>query len=241
MLSLPGSENKELYVRGIFDSIAQRYDLMNSLMSFGMDKGWRKFTVECTCLKAGGKALDICCGTGRMTRELARTAGIYGQVIGLDFSENMLRIAQKTLNNYEYKSVIKFIQGNAMELPFNDNSFDTVTVGWGLRNVPDMNRVISEMMRVVKPGGTVVSIDMAKPELPVFKQLYWLYFEKLVPIMGRLWAKKENAYSYLHDSAKAFLHQRELAQLFCRVGLENVRYYNLSGGVVAVVQGWKFQ
>jgi len=232
-------ENKENYVREMFNSIAPRYDLLNTLMSLGMDRPWRRFAVKRSGVKAGSCALDICCGTGKITQELARAVGRAGSVTGLDFSPSMLNVARAALEKFDLKEVISLVQGNAMSLPFADDFFDAVTVGWGLRNVPDIATVVKEMKRVVRPGGMVVSLDMAKPELFLFKQAYWLYFERLVPLMGKIWAKKESAYNYLHSSAREFMHQKELTQLFQQAGLEYPRYHNLCGGVVAVVEGRK--
>lgn len=239
MAKLPSKENKEHYVREMFNSIAGKYDLMNTLMSLGLDKSWRRFTVERSELRAGGVGLDVCCGTGMLAMELAGAAGNTGKVIGLDFSENMLEVARENLKDFSLRDNIELVQGNAMALPFPDNSFDCVTVGWGLRNVPDIMTALREMVRVVRPGGKVVSLDMAKPSAPVFKQAYWLYFEKLVPMMGKIWAGKKSAYSYLHDSAREFPHQADLAKMFAAAGLTETCYHDLSGGVVAVVEGRK--
>ncbi len=239
MADLPSKENKERFVREMFNSIARRYDLMNTLMTLGMDRSWRRYTVKRSGLKPGGCGLDVCCGTGMITMEQARTAGPAGRVVGLDFSENMLAIARENIKDFEMGENIQFIQGNAMELPFDDNSFDCATVGWGLRNVPDILTVVKEMTRVVKPGGKVVSLDMAQPMAPVFKQCYWLCFEKIIPAMGRLWAGNKGAYGYLHDSAKVFPPQWELAGIFARAGLVETGYRNLAGGIVAVVEGRK--
>ncbi len=239
MGNLPGKENKEKYVRDMFNSIARRYDLMNTLMSLGLDKSWRRFTVKRAGIGEGGHGLDVCCGTGMLTMEVARAAGPSGRVIGLDFSENMLAVAGENIKDFPLKENIRLVQGNAMELPFVDNTFDCVTVGWGLRNVPDIMTALREMARVVKPGGKVVSLDMAQPGAPVFKQVYWLYFQKLVPAMGRLWARNKGAYNYLHDSAKVFPPQQELAGMFSEAGLAETAYHNLMGGVVAVVEGRK--
>lgn len=240
-LELPSRENKERFVREMFDSIAGKYDLLNTLMSLGMDAGWRQFAVKRAKVKSGDRVLDICCGTGKITMELARVVGKSGTVTGLDFSSSMLEVANRELEGFDLKDVITLVQGNAMDLPFPDHSFDAVTVGWGLRNVPDIEKVVREMMRVVKPGGMVVSLDMAKPEMVVFKQVYWLYFEKLVPLMGKIWARRKGAYSYLHQSAKEFLSQKELKDLFYRIGLKQADYHNLCCGVVAVVEGQKPQ
>lgn len=239
-MTLPTKENKEKYVRDMFNSIAGRYDLMNTIMSVGMDRRWRRYSVALSGVKTGGNALDICCGTGMFVLELVKTVGPKGKVTGLDFSEEMLAVAKERIATLNLKNV-NLIQGNAMKLPFADNSFDSVTVGWGLRNVPDITQVAKEMYRVVKPGGKVVSLDMAKPSAPVFKQVYWLYFEKLVPFLGKVWAGKEGPYAYLHDSAKAFPHQNKLAEIFAESGMINTRAHDLFGGVVSAVEGTKPQ
>jgi demethylmenaquinone methyltransferase / 2-methoxy-6-polyprenyl-1,4-benzoquinol methylase len=239
MGKLPNKEEKERYVQEMFNKIAKRYDLMNTLMTFGLDKGWREFTVKHSELKPGGNALDVCCGTGMLSMELAKVGGSNGKVTGLDFSEEMLIKGRENIKEFSQAKNINLIQGNAMELPFADNTFDCATVGWGLRNVPDIKKAVSEMMRVVKPGGKVVSLDMAKPSMPVFKQIYWLYFDKIVPFMGKVTAGKKSAYSYLHDSAREFPHQKDLAKLFGEVGLSETKYFDLAGGVVAVVEGRK--
>lgn len=232
-------KDKATYVQETFNSIAKRYDLMNTLMSFGLDKEWRKKAVRTVEANAGMEMVDICCGTAQLSLELAMTVGESGHVTGLDFSKNMLEKAKENLSNSPYCSIIDLRQGDAMNLPFKDNSFDGATVGWGLRNLPDLEKGIREMIRVVKPGSMVVSLDMAKPTMPVFKQAYWLYFDKLVPLMGKLWAGKGNAYQYLHDSAVEFPAQQELANIFARCGLTETRYQNLAGGVVAIVSGRK--
>lgn len=239
MANLPSKESKERFVRDLFNSIARRYDLMNSLMTVGRDKAWRKLTVARSGIKDGGYALDVCCGTGMLSMELAKATGATGNVVGLDFSENMLSVARENVKEFSLKENIRFIQGNAMELPFDDNTFDCATVGWGLRNVPEIITAVSEMARVVKPGGKVISLDMAQPTMPVFKQGYWLFFEKVIPAMGKLWAGNKGAYGYLHDSAKVFPPQWELAEIFSRAGLVQTGYTNLMGGAVAIVEGTK--
>lgn len=232
-------KDKAAYVQDTFNSIAKRYDIMNTLMSFGLDKSWRKKAVQTVEAKPGMTMVDICCGTAQLSLELAMTVGERGHITGLDFSENMLKKAQENLGDSPYRSIIELRQGDAMNLPFADNSFDGATVGWGLRNLPDLEKGVQEMIRVVKPGGMVVSLDMAKPTMPGFKQGYWLYFNKLVPLMGKIWAGKAKAYQYLHDSAVEFPAQQELANIFARCGLTETRYQNLAGGVVAIVSGRK--
>lgn len=232
-------KDKATYVKETFNAIAGHYDFMNRLMSMGMDKRWRQIAVRHVGAKPGMNILDVCCGTGQLSMELGNAVGSKGFVTGLDFSQNMLDVAKRSLEHFPNRDRIKFIQGNALELPFPDHSFDGITVGWGLRNLPDLRKGIREMARVVKPGGKVVSLDMAKPTLPGFKQAYWLYFERLVPLMGKIWTKKASAYQYLHDSALEFPAQQQLTHIFRECDLMDTRYVNLAGGVVAVVVGTK--
>jgi demethylmenaquinone methyltransferase / 2-methoxy-6-polyprenyl-1,4-benzoquinol methylase len=236
---LPDKEDKGKYVQDTFNSIAVSYDLMNTLMSLGFDSSWRRLAVKLSELKAGEKALDVCCGTGMLTMELARTAGKNGEITGIDFSENMLAVARKNISGFELKNTITFIQGNAMNLPFENNRFDCATVGWGLRNVPNTLTTVQEMVRVVKTGGKVVSLDMGQPSMPVFRQIYWLIFDKFVPVMGRFFSGNKKAYDYLHDSAKVFYDQKKLSELFKKAGLIEVSHHNLFGGGVAIVEGRK--
>lgn len=239
MANLPGKENKAKYVQETFNAIAKRYDLMNTLMSLGLDKSWRRLAVKRSDLKEGGTGLDVCCGTGMLTMEQARVAGSSGRITGLDFSEKMIDVAWQNIRDFKFKDSIQFIQGDAMSLPFENNRFDCATVGWGLRNVPDILKAVQEMVRVVKPGGKVVSLDMAQPMTPVFREFYWLCFNKVVPAMGKLLSGNKKAYEYLHDSAKVFVHQKDLAGIFAKAGLIEARYLNLCGGVVAIVEGRK--
>ncbi|NLI91343.1 MAG: bifunctional demethylmenaquinone methyltransferase/2-methoxy-6-polyprenyl-1,4-benzoquinol methylase UbiE [Peptococcaceae bacterium] len=231
-------KDKSQYVKDTFNSIAGKYDFMNTLMSMGMDKYWRKRTVQIVKAKAGMKILDVCCGTGKLTRELAKQVAPAGQVTGIDFSEKMLEEALKNTDSVR-KNEITFIQGDAMNLLFENNVFDGATIGWGLRNLPDIKKGIQEMTRVVRPGSMVVSVDMGKPVMPVFKQLYWLCFEKIVPFLGKIWAGKQTEYNYLYSSAREFESQLELKRTFGECGLVNTGYVNLAGGIVAIVYGQK--
>ncbi|MBE3571851.1 MAG: demethylmenaquinone methyltransferase [Moorella humiferrea] len=230
---------KEEYVRGIFNAIAPRYDLLNTILSFNCDRRWRRFTVAQTGLKPGYKALDVCCGTGMLSLELARAVAPDGQVVGLDFSPRMLEIASSRLANDPNGHLVRLVEGNAIDLPFPDNSFDCATIAFGLRNLPDIKKGLAEMRRVVRPGGRVVSLELAKPTLPFFKQLYYLYFDYLVPLIGRLGVGLDGPYSYLPRSLKGYPHQAEILQYFRELGLDNARYFELTGGIVAVHVGIK--
>lgn len=229
--------SKEEYVHDIFSDIAHRYDLLNTTLSFNQDKYWRRYAVSRCGLKPGGKGLDVCCGTGMLTIEMARAAGGAGEMVGLDFCENMLARAVENIGKTPFEGIIKLVQGNAVDLPFPDDYFDCAIIGFALRNVPDIEKTISEMSRVVRPGGKVVSLELSKPSAPVFKQAYYLYFDRLVPILGKLGIGRDGPYSYLPNSLKAFPHQSEIKLMFDRLGLLETCYKELTGGIVTVHEG----
>ncbi|MDD4334446.1 MAG: bifunctional demethylmenaquinone methyltransferase/2-methoxy-6-polyprenyl-1,4-benzoquinol methylase UbiE [Desulfotomaculaceae bacterium] len=219
MSNLPGNEGKSKYVRETFNSIAKRYDLINTLMTLGLDKSWRRLVVKLSELKEGGTGLDVCCGTGMLTIEQARAAGPAGKITGLDFSENMIEVAQQNIRDFALKENIWFVRGDATDLPFENSFFDCATVGWGLRNVPNVFKAVQEMTRVVKPGGKVISLDMAQPTAPVFREFYWLCFDRVIPAVGNLLSGNKKAYKYFYSSARGFMRQKELADLFAQAGL----------------------
>jgi len=229
-------QSKEEKVHNVFEKIYGNYDRMNSLISFQQHKLWRKDTMKRMNVPKGSACLDVCCGTADWTISLAEQVGPNGEVIGLDFSENMLSIGkQKTA---EYKN-IQLIHGNAMELPFADNHFDFVTIGFGLRNVPDYLTVLKEMRRVVKPGGMVVCLETSQPTMPIFRQGYYMYFRYIMPLFGKLFAKSYREYSWLQESARDFPGMKELATMFEEAGLKRVGYKAYFGGVAAVHFGYK--
>jgi demethylmenaquinone methyltransferase/2-methoxy-6-polyprenyl-1,4-benzoquinol methylase len=230
-------KSKEEYVHEIFSTIAERYDPLNSLLSFGQDKFWRQFAIRQTGLKTGGSGLDVCCGTGMFAIEQAKVVGLQGKVVGLDFCESMLAVARKNITKTPYVDVIELVSGNAINLPFAKGTFDCATIGFALRNVPDIPKTIAEMARVVRPGGKVVSLELSKPTAPVFKHLYFLYFNYLLPVIGRLGAGINGPYRYLPDSLKDFPGLEEIKEIFNLVGLKDVYYSMLTGGVVSVHVG----
>jgi demethylmenaquinone methyltransferase/2-methoxy-6-polyprenyl-1,4-benzoquinol methylase len=236
---LPSKDQKESYVKELFNNISRGYDRTNKLMSLGRDDRWRQMVVQRAEVHSGDHVLDVCCGTAKLSIQLAQAVGPTGKVTGLDFSEKMLEIGNQNITSLSYKDMITLVQGNAMELPFGDNQFDAVTVGWGLRNVPVIETALKEMVRVLKPGGKLVSLDMSKPTAPVFKQAYWLYFEKLVPLLGQVSAGKATAYRYFCESAKEFPEAGKLSKIFSKHGLQETRYINLMGGTLAIVEGRK--
>lgn len=229
---------KEKKVHQVFETIYENYDHMNSIISFKRHIKWRKDVMNRMQVQQGSKALDVCCGTGDWSFSLSEAVGITGQVIGLDFSENMLSIAKKRNEDANYSN-LSFQHGNAMELPFEDNYFDYVTIGFGLRNVPDYMQVLKEMYRVVKPGGKVVCLETSHPTLPVYKQLYYFYFRYIMPLFGKLFAKSYQEYAWLQESAKDFPDKNELKKMFQQAGFTNIEIKGYTGGVAAMHMGEK--
>ncbi|PAE24384.1 MULTISPECIES: demethylmenaquinone methyltransferase [Bacillaceae] len=231
-------QSKEERVHSVFEKIYGNYDKMNSVISFQQHLRWRKDTMKKMNVQKGAKALDVCCGTADWSIALAEAVGENGKVTGLDFSKNMLKIGEEKIKERKLKQV-ELVHGNAMELPFADNSFDYVTIGFGLRNVPDYLQVLKEMNRVVKPGGLAVCLETSQPTLFGYKQAYYFYFRFVMPMFGKLFAKSFNEYSWLQESARDFPGMKELAGMFEEAGFKNVTFKPYSGGVAAVHIGTK--
>ncbi|MEH7380794.1 demethylmenaquinone methyltransferase [Bacillus sp. JJ1533] len=231
-------QSKEQRVHHVFEKIYKNYDQMNSVISFQQHKAWRKDTMKRMDVKAGSAALDLCCGTADWTIALAEKVGPQGKVVGLDFSKNMLKIGQEKVDRLKLTQV-ELTHGNAMELPFDDNSFDYVTIGFGLRNVPDYMTVLKEMQRVVKPGGKVVCLETSQPTMVGFRQLYFMYFRFIMPIFGKLFAKSYQEYSWLQESARDFPGMKELANMFREAGLTDIEVKPYTLGVAAMHLGYK--
>ncbi|AXH98863.1 demethylmenaquinone methyltransferase [Sporosarcina sp. PTS2304] len=224
------SISKEEKVHNVFEKISTDYDKMNSVISFNQHIKWRNDIMVRMNVQPGAKALDVCCGTGDWTVALAEAAGPTGEVVGLDFSANMLDSARPKTKPYPN---LTLIQGNAMVLPFPDNSFDYVTIGFGLRNVPDYLTVLQEMRRVLKPGGMAVCLETSQSKIPVYRQAFRFYFKYIMPLFGKLFAKSYKEYSWLQESANDFPGMKELAQLFVDAGYQEVSYKSYSGGAAA--------
>ncbi|WLD91829.1 demethylmenaquinone methyltransferase [Alkalihalobacillus sp. AL-G] len=231
-------DTKEQRVHQVFESIYKNYDTMNSVISFQRHIAWRQDTMKRMNVQSGAISLDVCCGTADWTIAMAHTVGPNGEAYGLDFSQNMLKIGQEKVDHQGLNNV-SLIHGNAMELPFDSDTFDYVTIGFGLRNVPDLDQVLREMYRVVKPGGKVVCLETSQPTIPVFRQLYYGYFRFVMPLLGKLFAKSYKEYSWLQESAKGFPGRVELADRFRDAGFVDVYDKAYSGGVAATHIGVK--
>lgn len=232
------AQTKEQRVHEVFESISGNYDTMNSVISFQLHKLWRKDTMARMDVQRGSKTLDVCCGTADWTIAMAEAVGPTGEAYGLDFSQNMLNVGIEKTKDIPN---VTLLQGNAMELPFEDNTFDYVTVGFGLRNVPDYLQALREMNRVVKPGGKVVCLETSQSEIPVYRQVFRFYFHYVMPLFGKLFAKSYKEYSWLQESADAFPGVKQLKKMFEKAELENVTFKKYSGGAAAVHIGYKKQ
>ncbi|KRE98205.1 demethylmenaquinone methyltransferase [Paenibacillus sp. Soil766] len=232
------AKSKEEFVHGVFESIAPKYDLMNNIISFNRHKAWRKFAMKKMNVQPGATAIDLCCGTCDWTISLAQ-ASRTGKMVGLDFSQNMLDIGAEKIKQLHLEQQVELIQGNAMSLPFDDNTFDYATIGFALRNVPDLEQVIREMQRVVKPGGLVVSLELSKPTWQPFKSIYYVYFRHIMPFLGKLIVKKYEQYKWLPESLISFPDHKQLAAIFSKNGLDHVQAHPLFGGVAALHVGTK--
>jgi len=237
----PGDQ-RAAKVNDLFTAIARRYDLLNDLQSFGLHRRWKNRVAELAAVGSSQRALDVCCGTGDIALALAHSGA---EVTGLDFSQAMLKIANSRSQKSEARSqnivfhAPVFVQGDAMQLPFPDNSFDAVTVGYGLRNLASWEAGLGEMVRVSKPGGRVVVLDFGKPPNRLWRVIYFLHLKISVPLMGRLFCGNADAYAYILESLKHYPAQYGVAEKMRELKLSNVRIVNLVGGAMAINYGEK--
>lgn len=222
-------------VRAMFGGIARRYDLLNTMMTGGMHHRWRQLGVEAAGARPGDAALDICCGTGDFAFRLRDAVGPLGSVTAVDFSRRMLEVARRKAR--DSGRPVDFRWGDATNLEFDDNSFDAATVGFGVRNISDIGKVFSEMARVVRPGGRVVCLEITRPVRQPFKGFYGIWFNRFVPVLGRLVAREGPAYDYLPASVQRFPPAPVLAGVMSEAGLEDVSYRLLAGSIIALHWG----
>lgn len=215
----------------MFDRIARRYDLVNTVLSLGTDGGWRRRAARITELKAGGSALDVACGSGKLTALLARIAGPSGRVVGLDFSPRMLEVAR-----VEHPG-IEFLEGDALNLPFEDASFDATTIAFGLRNLADPVHGLREMLRVLKPGARAVVLEFVRPPKGPVGTAYRVYLRTLLPAVGGVVSGQPSAYRYLSDTIDSYRTAEELRALAEAAGWKAVGYRGLAAGTVGLLSG----
>jgi len=234
-----GAGEKQPLVNDVFHKVANRYDLMNDLMSGGAHRLWKEFTLSLANLHAGQRALDVAGGTGDLTTGLAKQVGKSGMVILSDINAAMLGEGRDRLLDDGVVGNVNCVLANAEKLPFADSSFDCVTIGFGLRNVTDKPGALREMRRVLKPGGQLLVLEFSQP-VPLLKPLYDLYSFRVLPLIGKFVAKDEDSYRYLAESIRMFPNQETLLGMLRDAGLEDCRYHNLSGGIVAVHRGYRY-
>ena len=233
---IPERDSEEFanQVRGMFDRIAGVYDLMNSAMTAGLHHHWRERAVDRAEVGPGSDALDVCCGTGDLALALRRRIGPDGRVVGCDFSEPMLELARR--KSGDERLPVEFGWADALDLPYGDRSFDAVTIGFGARNLADLDRGLFEMARVLRPAGRLVILEITRPRREPLASFYSLWFDRLVPVLGTM-AGDSEAYSYLPQSVRSFPEPEELAAKMDAAGFERVRWLLLAGGIIAIHSG----
>ncbi len=233
------SREKASLVRGVFDSVAKNYDLMNDLMSFGVHRLWKRFAVELAGVRAGQKVLDLASGTGDLADRFADLVGPDGMVTMTDINESMLHVGRDRMTDRGHVGNLAYAQVNAEALPFPDESFDLVTIAFGLRNVTHKDKALEAMQRVLKPGGRALVLEFSKPLNKPLETLYDLYSFRVLPQMGKLVAKDAESYRYLAESIRMHPDQETLREMMEQAGFERCDVHNLTGGIVAIHRGFK--
>jgi len=231
---------KESKVASVFHSVAQQYDIMNDLMSFGIHRLWKRFTIDASGVRPGNKVLDLAGGTGDLTAKFSQLVGREGKVILADINSSMLNVGRDKLRDRGLVQNIEYVQANAQYLPFEDNSFDVITIAFGLRNVTDKAMALRSMYRVLKPGGRLLVLEFSKPEHELVNKAYDFYSFNILPKIGELVAKDGDSYQYLAESIRMHPDQETLKAMMDSAGFEQTSFKNLTGGVVALHKGYKF-
>jgi demethylmenaquinone methyltransferase/2-methoxy-6-polyprenyl-1,4-benzoquinol methylase len=233
-------EEKATLVASVFHSVAKQYDVMNDLMSFGIHRLWKRFTIDASGVRPGNKVLDLAGGTGDLTAKFSQLVGKDGQVILADINSSMLNVGRDKLRDRGLVQNIDYVQANAECLPFDDNTFDIVTIAFGLRNVTDKQKALASMYRVLKPGGRLLVLEFSKPQHELLNKAYDFYSFNILPKMGEIVAKDGDSYQYLAESIRMHPDQETLKQMMELAGFEQTSYHNLTGGIVALHKGFKF-
>lgn len=236
---IPVTEKASRVAR-VFHSVADKYDVMNDVMSFGIHRLWKRFTIDAAGAKQGSRILDLAGGTGDLASQFARIVGETGEVILSDINASMLENGRKRLTDKGIGGNVRYVQANAECLPFADNHFDIITIAFGLRNVTDKDAALRSMYRVLKPGGRLLVLEFSKPVLPGLSPLYDQYSFKVLPIMGKLIANDADSYRYLAESIRMHPDQATLKGMMEAAGFERTSYVNMTGGIVALHKGFKF-
>jgi demethylmenaquinone methyltransferase/2-methoxy-6-polyprenyl-1,4-benzoquinol methylase len=233
-------KDKARRVREVFDSVANRYDLMNDLMSGGAHRLWKQFTLSLTALRPGQQALDIAGGTGDLAAGMANQVGATGLIVLSDINASMLQQGRDRLTDKAIVGNVQFVQADAQSLPFSDGRFHCVTIGFGLRNVTDKSAALASIYRVLKPGGQLLVLEFSQPVNPALARLYDLYSFNVLPTLGQAVTGDADSYRYLAESIRRHPDQETLLGLMKTAGFDDCRYHNLMGGIVAVHRGYRY-
>ena len=234
------ADKKADMVAGVFHSVAKRYDIMNDVLSFGIHRLWKRFTIECAGARPGMKVLDLAGGTGDLTAKFSRLVGDSGEVVLADINDSMLKVGRSKLRDKGIVNNVNYVQANAENLPFPDNTFDIITIAFGLRNVTDKDAALKSMQRVLKPGGKLLVLEFSKPKHAIMNKAYDLYSFKMLPMIGKMIAHDADSYEYLAESIRMHPDQETLKGMMETAGLEQVDYINMTDGIVALHRGYKF-
>ena len=233
-------DDKASKVAEVFHSVAAKYDIMNDLMSFGVHRLWKRFAIDCSGIRPGQTGLDLAGGTGDLTAKFSRIVGNTGQVVLADINDSMLKVGRDKLRDLGVVSNVSYVQANAQALPFAENTFDLITIAFGLRNVTDKDEALRSMYRVLKPGGRLLVLEFSKPSNELLSKAYDMYSFNLLPKMGKIIANDSESYQYLAESIRMHPDQETLKGMMDSAGFEQTQYYNLTGGIVALHRGYKF-
>jgi demethylmenaquinone methyltransferase/2-methoxy-6-polyprenyl-1,4-benzoquinol methylase len=233
------AKEKVKLVAGVFHSVAAKYDLMNDLMSGGVHRLWKRFTIELSGVRPGNKVLDIAGGTGDLTAKFSRIVGREGKVVLADINDSMLKVGRDKLIDKCIVGNVEYVQANAECLPFPDNYFDCVSIAFGLRNVTDKDAALRSMLRVLKPGGRLLVLEFSKPQSAALGKLYDTYSFTALPMLGKLFANDADSYRYLAESIRMHPDQETLKQMMQNAGFARSEYFNMTGGIVALHRGLK--
>jgi len=233
-------DKKVELVAEVFHSVAAKYDVMNDVLSMGIHRVWKRFTIDCSGIRKGQKVLDLAGGTGDLTAKFSRIVGKDGQVILADINDSMLKVGRSKLRDLGVEGNVEYVQANAEELPFPDNHFDLVTIAFGLRNVTDKDKALASIYRVLKPGGRLLVLEFSKPLYKPVSKFYDFYSFNVLPKLGKIIANDSESYQYLAESIRMHPNQDTLKDMMENVGFEGTEFFNLTAGIVALHRGYKY-
>lgn len=233
-------DEKQTMVAKVFHSVASKYDLMNDLMSFGIHRVWKRYTIEASGVRRNQRVLDLAGGTGDLTAKFSRLVGENGKVVLADINDSMLKMGREKLRDHGIVGNVSYVQANAEELPFPDDYFDCITISFGLRNVTDKAKALRSMFRVLKPGGRLLVLEFSKPVLDPLSKIYDAYSFHILPRIGQVIVNDADSYRYLTESIRMHPDQETLKGMMEEAGFDQVSYTNMTGGIVALHKGFKF-